>query len=202
MLTGSQAIREANLRAGFGVAAVGGKAAEKLEPKEVAELIRVSPRPMEIVFRFCAVVFSRWCAGGVVVAWLRCVVIDVVDDDAVVLTGRACLIDKKCALVICCPNPCLSSASCCVCVCDLSVTGIPRCLVVVSRPRWVVLSLVVSIPKQLRAVLHPFVACCLTFDGLSPLFPAIVFEASDGSIVDGDWRAVFRVRVLCMSNQR
>ena len=52
MLTGSQAIRQANLRAGFGVAAVGGTAAEKLEPKEVAELIRLSPRPMEIVFRF------------------------------------------------------------------------------------------------------------------------------------------------------
>ena len=52
MLTGSQAIRQAGLRAGFGVAAVGGKAAEKLEPKEVAELIRVTPRPVEIVFRF------------------------------------------------------------------------------------------------------------------------------------------------------
>eukprot|EP00903_Cladosiphon_okamuranus_P011395 g10738.t1 len=51
VLTGSQAIRQAKLRAGFGVAAVGGKAAEKLEPKQVAELIRVSPRPMEIVFR-------------------------------------------------------------------------------------------------------------------------------------------------------
>ncbi|CAN0340002.1 unnamed protein product [Pylaiella littoralis] len=51
VLKGSQAIRQADLRAGFGVAAVGGKAAEKLEPKEVAELIRVSPRPMEIVFR-------------------------------------------------------------------------------------------------------------------------------------------------------
>ncbi|CAM9441845.1 unnamed protein product, partial [Ectocarpus sp. 13 AM-2016] len=51
VLTGSQAIRQANLRAGFGVAAVGGKPAEKLEPKEVAELIRLSPRPMEIVFR-------------------------------------------------------------------------------------------------------------------------------------------------------
>ncbi|CAM9333167.1 unnamed protein product [Ectocarpus sp. 6 AP-2014] len=51
VLTGSQAIRQANLRAGFGVAAVGGKPAERLEPKEVAELIRLSPRPMEIVFR-------------------------------------------------------------------------------------------------------------------------------------------------------
>ncbi|CAM9661059.1 unnamed protein product, partial [Hapterophycus canaliculatus] len=51
VLTGSQAVRQANLRAGFGVAAVGGKAAEKLEPKDVAELIRLSPRPVEIVFR-------------------------------------------------------------------------------------------------------------------------------------------------------
>ncbi|CAM9571065.1 unnamed protein product [Scytosiphon promiscuus] len=51
VLTGSQAVRQANLRAGFGVAAVGGQAAEKLEPKEVAELIRLSPRPVEIVFR-------------------------------------------------------------------------------------------------------------------------------------------------------
>eukprot|EP00752_Nemacystus_decipiens_P005902 g5335.t1 len=51
VLMGSQAIRQANLRAGFGVAAVGGKAAEKLEPKEVAELIRLSPRPMEVIFR-------------------------------------------------------------------------------------------------------------------------------------------------------
>lgn len=52
VLTGSQAVRQANLRAGFGVAAVAGKAAAKLEPKEVAELVRVSPRPMEVVFRF------------------------------------------------------------------------------------------------------------------------------------------------------
>lgn len=51
VLSGSQAIRQANLKAGFGVAAVGGKPASKLEPKEVAELIRTSPRPMEIVFR-------------------------------------------------------------------------------------------------------------------------------------------------------
>lgn len=33
------------------MAAVAGTPAEKLEPKEVAELIRLSPRPMEIVFR-------------------------------------------------------------------------------------------------------------------------------------------------------
>lgn len=52
VLTGSQAIRQANLKAGFGVAAVGGKPAASLEPKEVADLIRVSPRPMEIVFRY------------------------------------------------------------------------------------------------------------------------------------------------------
>ncbi|CAM9336175.1 unnamed protein product [Laminaria digitata] len=51
VLSGSQAIRQANLKAGFGVAAVGGKPASKLEPKEVAELIRTAPRPMEIVFR-------------------------------------------------------------------------------------------------------------------------------------------------------
>lgn len=55
VLKGSQAIRQVDLRAGFGVAAVGGKAAEKLEPKEVAELIRMSPRPMEVVFRFVVV---------------------------------------------------------------------------------------------------------------------------------------------------
>ena len=52
VLSGSQAIRQANLKAGFGVAAVGGKPASMLEPKEVAELIRKSPRPMEIVFRY------------------------------------------------------------------------------------------------------------------------------------------------------
>lgn len=52
VLQGSQAIRQANLRAGLGVAAVAGTPAEKLEPKEVAELIRLSKRPMEIVFRW------------------------------------------------------------------------------------------------------------------------------------------------------
>lgn len=52
VLQGSQAIRQANLRAGLGVAAIAGTPAEKLEPKEVAELIRSSKRPMEIVFRW------------------------------------------------------------------------------------------------------------------------------------------------------
>lgn len=52
VLQGSQAIRQANLRAGLGVAAVAGTPAEKLEPKEVAELIRLSKRPMEMVFRW------------------------------------------------------------------------------------------------------------------------------------------------------
>lgn len=85
MLKGSQAIRQADLRAGFGVAAVGGKAAEKLEPKEVAELIRVSPRPMEIVFRFVVVVVVLIVV--VVVVFIYCVDGGVAIAGAVVLTA-------------------------------------------------------------------------------------------------------------------
>lgn len=81
MLTGSQAIRQANLRAGFGVAAVGGTAAEKLEPKEVAELIRLSPRPMEMVFRFVLAFLLELPFGRRARVWRWWRVVVVVDDD-------------------------------------------------------------------------------------------------------------------------